>query len=276
MLAQRLSAIWGQPVVVDNRPGGVGVPAMLAAKTAAADGYTLVMASVGTLSINPVLHPDLPYNPSQDFVAVSNVVVQPLVLVAHPSFAPRSIGELVAAAKQSANPIQFATPGHGTSQHLSTELFAAKAGIKLQQVPYKGSGPALLDLLGGRVPLMMDSVTSALPQIKAGKIRAIAVTTSRRVPQLPDVPTIAESGYPGFEGAGWAGIVVPARTPPEIVERISADVQQILNEPHMRAEILEKGGVPDPRNPKSYSDFIRAETEKWAKVARDAQIRAEE
>jgi tripartite-type tricarboxylate transporter receptor subunit TctC len=276
MLAQRLSVIWGQPVVVENRAGGVGVPAMLAAKAAPADGYTLVMASVGTLSINPVLHPDLPYSPAQDFVPVSNVVLQPLVLVANPGFPARSIAELVALAKRSAAPIQFASPGHGTSQHLTVELLAARTGIKLQHIPYKGSAPALIDLIGGGVPLMMDSVTSALPHIKAGKVQALAVATARRIPQLPQVPTVAESGYPGFEGAGWAGLVLPARTPSELVERISSDVQAVLNEPAMQTEILQKGGIPDPRTPKGYAEFIRAETEKWAKVAKDAQIRAEE
>jgi tripartite-type tricarboxylate transporter receptor subunit TctC len=276
MLAQHLSAMWKQQVYVDNRPGGVGVPAMLAAKDAAADGYTLMMASTSTLSINPVLHPDLPYNPLRDFVAVSNVVVQPLVLVAHPSFAPQSIQQLVAAAKASSTPLQFASPGQGTAQHLTAELFAARAGIKLEHIPYKGSGPAMLDLLGGQVRLMADSVTSALPHIKSGKIRAIAVTTAQRVSQLPDVPTIAESGYPGFEGAGWTGIVLPAHTPRELVERISADIQYVLKDAQMRAEIIAKGGIPDPRTPSAYTEFIRAETDKWAKVIKDAHVHAEE
>jgi tripartite-type tricarboxylate transporter receptor subunit TctC len=276
MLAQRLSVMWGQPVIVENRAGGVGVPAMLAGKAAPADGYTLVMASVGTLSINPVLHPDLPYSPAQDFVPVSNVVLQPLVLIANPSFPARSVADLVALAKRSVDPIQFASPGHGTSQHLTVELLAARAGIQLQHVPYKGSAPALIDLLGGGVPLMMDSVTSALPQIKAGKIRPIAVATARRIPQLPEAPTVAESGYPGFGGAGWTGLVLPSRTPRDLVERISADVQRVLNDPHMQREILEKGAIADPRAPQGYAEFIRAETEKWAKVANDAHIRAED
>jgi len=276
ILAQRLSLLWGQQVFVDNRPGGIGVPAMMAAKVAAADGYTLMMASVATLSINPVLHADLPYSATRDFVPVSNVVVQPLVLVAHPKFAPRSISELVAAAKSNPKKLQYASPGQGTSQHMTAELFASRAGIELEHVPYKGSAPAMIDLIGGHVLLMADSVSSALPHIKSGKIRAIAVTALQRVPQLPDIPTIAESSFPGFEGVGWGGIVLPAGTPSELVERISADIQQVLRDPEVRAEIISRGGIPDPRTPKAFAEFIRAETEKWAKVAKEAHIRVDE
>jgi tripartite-type tricarboxylate transporter receptor subunit TctC len=276
MLAQRLSLMWGQQVYVENRPGGIGVPAMLAAKSAPADGYTLVMGSTSTLSINPALHPDLPYNVSHDFVPASNVVVQPLVLVAHPSFPPRSIPELVEAAKKSPGKFVFASPGQGTAQHLTAELFASRAGIKLDHVPYKGSGPAMLDLIGGQVLLMSDSVASALPYIRSGRIRAIAVTAARRVPQLPDVPTIAESGFPGFEGVGWTGIVLRAGTPRELVERISSDIQQVLSDPKVREDIVAKGGIPDPRTPREYAEFIRMETEKWRKLANEVHIRVDE
>ena len=276
MLAQRLTVTWGQPVYVENRAGGIGVPAMMAAKAAAPDGYTLVMATTSLLCINPTLRTDLPYNPVKDFVPASNVVIAPLILVAHPSFAPRSIAGLVAAAKKGAEGLLVATPGQATAQHMTSELFAARAGIKLEYVHYKGSGPAMIDLIGGHVPLMVDSVASALPQIKSGKIRAIAVTTLQRIPQLPDVPTIAEAGYPGFEGAGWAGIVLLAGTPREIVDRVSADIQRALEDPQLRADIIARGSIPDPRTPQSYAEFIRAETAKWAQVAKEAHIRAED
>jgi tripartite-type tricarboxylate transporter receptor subunit TctC len=159
---------------------------------------------------------------------------------------------------------------------MTAELFASRAGIKLEHVPYKGSAPAMTDLLGGQIPLMIDSVTSALPHIKAGKIRAIAVTSARRVPQLPDVPSIAASGYPGFEGVGWAGIVLRAGTAPELVERISADIQRVLSDSQVREEIIARGGIPDPRTPTQYAVFIRAETEKWGRLAKDAHIRVDE
>jgi tripartite-type tricarboxylate transporter receptor subunit TctC len=159
---------------------------------------------------------------------------------------------------------------------MTAELFASRAGIKLEPVPYKGSGPAMTDLLGGHVLLMIDSVTSALPHIKAGKIRAIAATSIRRIPQLPDVPTIAESGYPGFEGFGWAGVILRVGTPPELLERISRDIQQVVSDPQVRAEIVARGGLPDPHTSTQYMEFIRAETEKWAKLAKEAHIRVDE
>jgi tripartite-type tricarboxylate transporter receptor subunit TctC len=271
-----LTVAWGQQVYIENRAGGIGVPAMLAAKAAAPDGYTLVMATTSTLSINPILRTDLPYSPVKDFVPASNVILAPLVLVAHPSFAPRSIADLVATAKKAPERLVFATPGQATAQHMTLELFAARAGIKLEHVHYKGSGPAIIDLIGGQVQVMVDSVASALPHIKSGKIRAIAVTTAQRIPQLPDVPTIAESGYPGFEGAGWAGIVLLAGTPREIVERVSADIQAALRDPQLRADIIARGSIPDPRTPQSYAEFIRAETAKWAQVAKETHIRVEE
>jgi tripartite-type tricarboxylate transporter receptor subunit TctC len=275
LLAQRLSTTWGQQVVVDNRGGGAGVPAMLAAKAAAPDGHTMIMATTGTLSITPFLYAKPPYDPLKDFVPVTNVVVAPLVFTVHPSVPYRSISDLVAAAKKEPGKLMYASPGQGTSQHLTAELFAARAGIKLVHIPYKGSGPAVADLVGGQVLLMMDSVPSALPHVRSGRIRAIAVTTAQRTPQLPDVPTIAESGYPGFEGTGWAGILVPAGTPLTTVQRMSDDIREALNEPKLRGDIIARGGIPDPRPPKAYEDFIRSETEKWARVAKEAQVQLE-
>ena len=272
MLAQRLSLEWGQQVLVENRGGGAGVPAMLAGKAAAPDGYTLIMATTGTLSITPFLYANPPYDPVKDFRPVSNVVIAPLAIVAHPSVTLRSIPELVAEAKKQPGGLMYASPGQGTSQHLTAELFAARAGIKLGHIPYKGSGPAIVDLIGGQVVLMIDSVASALPHLRSGKVRAIAVTTLQRIPQLPDVPTIAEAGYPGFEGVGWAGIVVPAATPPEVVERVSAAVRVALNDAKLRSDIIARGGIPDPSTPKAYADFIRSEAKKWSRIAREAQV----
>ena len=198
MVAERLAATWGQPVVVENRAGGGGVPGVMAVKDAAPDGYTLLMGSSGTLGVNPGLYAKLPYDPLRDFAPASNVFLAPQVLVANPAFAPKTIQEIVAAAKKEPGKLNYASAGPGTAQHMVAELFKLRAAIDLVHVPYKGSGPAMTDVMGGQVPMMLDAVASALPHIRSGKVRAIAVTAATRVPQLPDVPTIAESGYPGF------------------------------------------------------------------------------
>lgn len=275
MLAERLSQMWGQNVFVENRAGGGGVPGVLAGKEAAPDGYTLLMGTSGTLGVNPVVYAKLPYDAQRDFAPASNVFLGVLVLVAHPSFAPNTIAELVAAAKKDPGKLNFASAGTGTAQHMTAELFKSRAAIDMVHVPYKGSGPAMNDLVGGQVPMMFDSLASALPHIKAGRIKAIAVTIAERSNLLPDVPTIAESGYPGFESAGWSGIVLPAATPRDIVERVSTDIRRALAEPALRERMLERGGIPDPLTPKQFADFIRSENLKWAEVARTANIRIE-
>ncbi len=245
----------------------------MAGKQAAPDGYTLTVGTSGTLGVNPGIYAKLPYEPLKDFVAVSNIFIVPLLVVAHPGFAPRTVAELVAAAKSAPGSINFASAGPGTAQHMTGELFKSKAGIDLTHVPYKGSGPAMTDLLGGQIPMMVDSLAAALSHIRSGKIRVIAVTTAVRVPQLPDVPTVAEAGYAGFEGVGWSGFILPVGTPREIVEKISADTQAVLREPAMRERFVERGGIPDPRTPQQYTDFIRAEIAKWGEVARIARVR---
>jgi tripartite-type tricarboxylate transporter receptor subunit TctC len=276
LLAEKLSTTWGQSVVVENRGGGAGIPAMLAAKTAPADGHTMVMRTTQTLSVNPSMYDKLPYDPLKDFAPVSGVAVTPLILVAHPSLAPRTVAELVATAKKSPESLAIAVPGQGTSQHLTAELFQLRAGVKLRTVAYKGSGPAMIDLIGGQIPLMMDSLPSALPHIKSGRIRAIAVTSLHRVSHLPEVPTVAESGYPQFEGLGWAGIAVPAKTPQATVEALSAAIRNALESSELKASIVARGAIPHPQTPAEYAAFIRAEIEKWAPIARQPGVRVEE
>ena len=256
MVAERLAATWGQPEVVENRAGGGGVPGVMAVKDAAPGGYTLLMGSSGTLGVNPGLYAKLPYDPLRDFAPASNVFLAPQVLVANPAFAPKTIQEIVAAAKKEPGKLNYASAGPGTAQHMVAELFKLRAAIDLVHVPYKGSGPAMTDVMGGQVPMMLDAVTAAT-----------------RVPQLPDVPTIAESGFPGFEGVGWSGIQLPAGTPREIVERVSADIQKVLADPQFRERIVERGAVPDPRTPQAYTEFIRVEIEKWTEVAKAANVK---
>ena len=273
LTAIRLSQMWGQNIVVDNRAGGGGVPGVMVVKQAAPDGYTILVGTSGTVAVNLNVYTRIPYDPVKDFAPASNLFIVPLVIVAHPSFAPRTIAELVAAAKAKPASINYASAGPGTAQHMTGELFKVKAGIDLVHVPYKGSGPGIIDLLGGQIPIMVDSQASALPYIKAGKLRAIAVTTAARTPQLPEVPTVIEAGYAGFEGVGWSGFLLPAGTSRDIVEKISTDTQAALREPALRDRIIALGAIPDPRTPQQYADFIRAEIAQWGEVARVARVK---
>ena len=275
LLAERLTATWNQTVIVDNRGGGGGVPGTIAGRDAPADGYTVLLGTSGTIGVNPGIYTKLAYDPLKDFAMVGGVFTVPLLLVAHPSFAPNTVKELVDAAKKSPGTLNWAYPGTGTSQHLTGELFKFRAGIDLVGIPYKGSGPAMTDLLGGQVTLMMDSLASSLPHIKSGKIKAIGMSSAERVPQLPDVPTIAESGFPGFEGVGWGGLVMPIATPRDIVEKIGGDVRRILLDPTMQARIIERGAIADPRGPAEFAAFVKAEIQKWGEIAKKANIKAD-
>ena len=273
LMAERLGTLWKQTLIVDNRGGGGGVPGMMAGKTAAPDGYTWVMGTSGTVGINPSVYASLPYDSQKDFIAASGLLIVPLAVIAHPDAPFRTLQELIALAKRTPGKINFASAGPGTAQHMAAELFKTQAGIDMVHVPYKGSGPALTDLLGGQIPLMFDSVTSAQAQVRSGKLRALAVTTKERVPQWAEVPTIAESGFPGFEAAGWAMVMLPAGTPAALVNRISADVQMVLREATLRDKIIERGSIPDPRTPAEAAEFLRTEIEKWSRVAKIANVR---
>lgn len=275
MVAERLSQKWGHQVVVENKGGGGGVPGTVSAKMSPADGYTLMVGGSQAITVNPNLYAKMPYEPMKDFVAISGLYVAPLVLVVHPSSGITSLAQLVEVAKKQPGKLSYASAGTGTSQHMTAELFMHTAKIEMAHVAYRGSGPAMTDLLGGQVKIMMDGLASALPHITSGKLRALAVTTPQRVPQLPDLPTIAEQGFPGFTGVGWAGLFAPASTPPEIVEKVSADVRAVLNDPEMKKRILDRGAIPDPLTPQQATDFIRADTAKWGEVARTANVKVE-
>ena len=273
MVADRLAQKWGQPVLVENRAGGGGMPGILSMKSAPADGYTLVVGGSQAITVNPNIYSKMPYDPIKDLAPISGLYIAPLVLVVHPSSGFATLGALVDAAKKDPGKLNYASAGVGTSQHMTAELFRHTAKIDMQHVAYKGSGPAVTDLLGGQVLIMMDGVASALPHLKAGKIRALAVTTTQRTPQLPDVPTIAELGYPGFLGVGWAGLFMPAGGSSTILERISADVRAVLNEPDLHAKMIERGAIPDPSTPQQTANFVRVDTARWGEVARTANIR---
>lgn len=269
-VGQRLSVSLGQPVVIDNRPGAAGnIGSDLVAKSAA-DGYTLLMCTVSTHAINPNLYAKLPYDHVKDFAPVILVAGVPNVLEVTPTLPVNSVADLIKLAKENPGQINFASSGSGTSIHLSGELFKTMAGVDMTHVPYKGSAPALTDLIAGHVQVMFDNLPSSLPQIKAGKLRAIAVTSGQRAPALPSVPTIAESGLPGFEASSWFGIVAPAGTPPTVIARLNADVNQWLQSPEAKEKLLAQGAVAAGGSPEQFAAHIRAETEKWARVVKDS------
>ena len=268
--AQKMTEAWKEQAVVDNRPGAGGnIGAELVAK-APADGYTLLMGTVGTHAINASLYAKMPYDHVKDFAPVILVAAVPNVLVVHPSVPATTVAELIAYAKANPGKLNFASSGSGTSIHLAGELFKVMAGVQMTHVPYKGSAPAIADLLGGQVQLMFDNLPSALPQIRAGKLRALAVTSSQRAAALPDVPTIAESGLPGYEASSWFGLLAPAGTPADIVAKINGEVARWLASPEAKEKLLAQGANAAGGTPEDFARHIATETAKWQKVVRES------
>jgi tripartite-type tricarboxylate transporter receptor subunit TctC len=275
LVSQKLNESMGQPVVVDNRAGAGGAVGCEIAARAAPDGYTLLLGSSGNLSVNPSLYKKLPYDPVKDFQPITQLEAGPQVLVVHPAVAAESVQELIALAKAKPHALNFASGGTGTGNHLASELFKATAGIDIVHVPYKGTGQALTDLVGGQVQMMMSSLLPAMPQVKAGRLRALAVTSAKRTPVLPDLPTIAESGMPGFETTSWHGILVPARTPKTIAARLHDELVKMLAQPDVRARFTSEGIDAIGNTPHEFATYIHAETVKYAKVIRQAGIKAD-
>ena len=268
--AQRLSETLGQPAVVDNRPGAGGnIGAELVAK-APPDGHTLLMGTVGTHAINASLYSKMPYDHVRDFAPIILVAGVPNVLVVHPSVPVGSVKELIAYAKANPGKLNFASSGSGTSIHLAGELFKTMAGVQMAHVPYKGSAPAVTDLLGGQVQLMFDNLPSALPHIKAGKLKALAVTSATRAAALPDVPTVAESGLAGFDATSWFGLLAPAGTPQPIIARLNSEVAKWLATAEAKEKMAGLGANTAGHSTDEFVRHIAAETTKWAKVVKES------
>jgi tripartite-type tricarboxylate transporter receptor subunit TctC len=267
LMAEKLTDIWKQQVVVDNKGGGGGIPGVEAAKAAAPDGYTFLIATSGTFGVNPSLYADLPYKPLVDFKPITNIIRGPLVIVAHPSFPASTVAELIELARKEPGKHSYASAGPGTAQHLSMELFKLQAKLDIVHIPYKGSGPAMADLLGGHVKLMMDSTASSLGPIRDGRIKALGVTTARRAPLLDSVPPIGDT-VPGYDSAGWSGLVAPARTPDEIVNKVNADLVALMRDPAVLRQFEERATLAAPMTPAEFAAFIAKDMATWAEVVK--------
>jgi tripartite-type tricarboxylate transporter receptor subunit TctC len=275
MIAQKLSDKWGQQVFVDNRPGAGGVIGSEIAVRSPADGYTLLMATMGNLVVNPYLYPKKSMELGRDYVPVTQTAAVDFVLVAHPSFPVNNVKELIAMAKAKPDTVTTATSGAGGAPHLSAELFMKMANVKLVNVPYKGTADAVNGLLGGQVNLDFDSVSQVLPHIRAGKLKPLAVLGKKRSPLLPDVPTMAEAGLPGYELTNWFGLVAPAGTPRAIVDRIQADVNAALKDREVNARFISMGLQPGNIAGEHFASVIKSESQKWGAIVKQANITAQ-
>ena len=271
----KLTEAWGQQIVVDNRPGAGGQLGTGLAAQALPDGYTLAMGPAGALAIAPGLYPKLPYDSIRDFEPIVTIVNQAQVIIASPSAPVKSIKELVASARAKPGGLNYASVGVGSGAHLVMEMFLHTAKIKLNHVPFKGSPPAHLALLAGEIPLMVDGLPAALPQIKAGKIRGLAVTSAQRQVFLPDVPTIAESGYPGFDAVAWTGLIAPARTPAPILDKLNAEINRVLKTSEARELLAANAFNVVGGSREQARAFLKAEIAKWTKIIREGNIKVE-
>jgi tripartite-type tricarboxylate transporter receptor subunit TctC len=274
IIAPKLSEYLGQQIVVDNRPGAGTMIGGEIVSRAAPDGYTLLMG-VSTLAINPAMYKKMPYDALRDFAPISQAVSLPNVVVSHPSVPAKNVKELIALAKVRPGQLTFASAGVGTSPHLSMELFLVMAGLKMVHVPYKGSGPGAVDTVAGHVALMAPNMLTALPYIRSGRLRAFGVTSAKRSAGADDIPTIAEAGLPGYEAVQWYGVLAPAGTPRPVIDRLHAEVAKALQQREVREKLSTDGAEAVGNTPEQFGAYIKAETDKWAKVVKAAGIKPE-
>ncbi len=273
-LAAKFTEAWGQPSFVENKPGGNTLIGCDYVAKSAPDGYTLLVVAF-PFAVTPSLFKHMPYDTLKDFAPIILAASSPNLLVVNPQVPVKSVADLVALAKSKPDGLSYASTGNGSSNHISMELFKSLAGVQILHVPYKGSAPAVTDLLGGQVQVMFDNAPNVLPQVKAGRLRALATSGAKRTPLAPDLPTVAESGVPGYELEVWFGLVAPAGTPREIVEKLNAEVTTILAMPDVRERFLAQGVEPLGSTPAQFAEHIRAQMAKWGKVVREAGVKAE-
>ena len=275
VVGQKLSERLGQPVIVENRPGAGGVLAADFVAKAAPDGYTLLIGDIGANAIAASLFPKLPYDPLKDFAPINLAINLPIVLIVHPSVKATNLNEILAIARADPGKLNYASAGNGGISHLAGEMLRDMAGINITHVPYKGGAPGLADTIGGATQMMFVSVPTAQPHLRAGKVRAIAVTGSRRAQALPDIPTMAEAGLPGYSSDSWGGMLAPAKTPREIVERLDREISEVLRIPETRERLTQMGFEIVGAGPAEFQKFLQSEVAKWAKVVRSAGVKPE-
>jgi len=273
MIGQKLQEAWGQQVIADNRPGANGVVAADIAAKANPDGHTLMFVAIGH-AINPLLQKNLPYDADKDFAAVSLTAILPQMLALNPKISATNLKELLALAK-GPKPVNYATGGVGSSQHLATELMAYMAKVKLNHIPYKGGNQGLLDVIAGHVDFTITTALTVAPHMQAKRVRAIAVSTAKRLDIAPDVPTMAEAGIPGYESVAWYGMVAPAGIPPKVMEKLAAETVKATNSAEMKTALIKQGAIPVGNTPKEFTTFIKNERAKYSKVIKEAGIKAE-
>ena len=272
-VSQKVAANTGWTFVIDNKPGAGGNLGVDTAAKAPADGYTLVLGQTSNLAINPTLYPKLPYNPQKDLAPISLIASAPLVIVVPTTSPYRTLADLVAAAKAKPGEINFASPGNGTVAHLTGEQFQKAAGIQFQHVPYKGANQALNDVIGGQVQLYVSSVPSVLQQIRSGKLRPLAVTSAKRVDDIPQAPTVGESGYKGFDATTWFGLLAPAGTPKEVIARLNTEFNKALQQPDLRKRLGDEGADPLGGTAEQFADLIRDDIVRWGKTVKESGAR---
>ena len=275
LVAEGLAMRLGGPAIAENRPGGSGNPGTDLVAKAVPDGYTLLLGYIGPLAINPTLFGNLPFRPLEDFAPVSLLVTTPLVVVVNPAFPPTTMQELVKFAKASPKPVFYASPGSGSANHMATELFRLAAGVELTQIPYKGLAPAVMDVVAGQVPFIFSGLSVAIPHIKAGKLRALAVSTRERAPSLPDVPTMQEAGFRNFDVSAWFGLLAPAKVPQPILDRLEKATQEIMETKDAVARVESLGMVAKPTSAKEFGRFMKSELEMWSKAVKESGAKPE-
>lgn len=274
MIGRQLTESLGQPVVIDNRSGATTIIGTEIAAKSPPDGHTILLIST-THAVNPSLFQKLPYDPIKDFAPVTLITTTPFMLGIHPSVAASSVSEFVAIARSKPGSLNYGSSGAGSSIHLTTELLKSAANIQMTHVPYKGSGPAFIDLIAGQIQMLFSSTVSSMPHVKSGKVRGLAITSLKRASALPEIPTIAES-YPGFESSSWFGMLVPARTPKPVIDRLLADTRAALNSPNVNQALLSQGAEPGGQSPAEFGAYFQSEIKKWARVIKSAGIKLDQ